>query len=273
MTPDSRIILNIGTLPGTLESKLSAANQLGFKAIEAGNADLAEPNHNIRNNAQLLRNSNLTISAFHELQNFLGHSEELMKYNVNLAKFNLRLMGDIGANLLIVSPATDNYCDLELDRMAAELRCLAILGTVRGVSIGFKPLPWSQTINTYHDAIRLIDKANNANLKLIIDNVAFTERSNTELKALINNIQIDSIGLVQLSALADNQDTSKKPTRYLPSPSHRSPYIEELVVELEARGYNGLYSLFAETVTCDDNRTIHEQIKASYDYIQSLRKV
>ncbi|WP_290701061.1 TIM barrel protein [Amphritea sp.] len=246
---ENRIILNVGVLPYNLEKKLKLAAQLKFDVIEIGNIDLTSPDQNLQTNAKTLQRSALKIAAFHELKDFLGHPSNLMNYKMNLAKSNLRLMEDVGANLLIVSPATENYSKPDLQRMVDELRALAILGTVRGVRIGFKPLPWSQSINNYRDAIELITQACNANLCLVIDNVALRHCSDEGLAELIKDIPMDMVGLVQLSAI-DSPKPEKEhiiPARMLATSASHEPVIPKLIDLMEQQGYRGRYSLYAES--------------------------
>ncbi|MBR9869260.1 MAG: TIM barrel protein [Oceanospirillales bacterium] len=271
---EDRIILNVGVLPYRLEKKLALAEQLGFGVIEIGNTDLTTPDQNLQTNASILQNSALKVAAFHELKDFLGHPSHLMDYKMNLAKSNLRLMENVGADLLIVSPATENYSKPDLQRMVEELRALAMLGTVRGVRIGFKPLPWSESINNYQDAITLITQANNANLCLVIDNIALRHCSDEGLATLIRAIPMEMVGLVQLSAI-HNQDSVQHttiPTRMLPTKADHEPVIPELIRLMEQQGYQGRYSLYAQSIPyrgCSEE-IVSAEISNSLAYVKAL---
>ena len=268
-----RIILNVAFLPGNLEAKLKQAAALEFSAIEIGNTDLTSTDQTLQSNACLLRASELKVAAFHELRDFLGHPSHLMEYKMNLAKSNLRLMAEINADLLLVTPALKNNSKTGLEAMVEPLKALAMLGTVRGVRIGLKPLPSSKSLSNYAQVISLLNKTDHANLCLVIDNISLQNSSAASVVKMLQAVPIELIGLVQLSAVegGSGELTENISTR-LPTAGSFAPYVERIITILEKRGYAGFYSLNADVFSYPtfSGTMIHSAVIDSLHYLQKL---
>lgn len=264
----SRVILNLSLMTGSLAQKLGRAAALNFSAIEVGNNDMTSSEQSLPTSTKVLADSPLSVAAFHELKDFLGHPSHMMEYKMNLAKANLQLMSQVNADLLLVTPTLSRYKETDPQRQAKELRALAVLATVRGVRIGFKPLRQSPAIGSYEQSLDLLKRVNNSNLCLVLDNLALRQSDATALQDFVATIPIESIGLVQLSAAQSN----KHPLRLLPTAHRNAPLVKALIEVLEQRGYQGCYSLNADAQAYHTQSVgvIDAEVTQSLNYIQGL---
>ncbi|TCK09547.1 sugar phosphate isomerase/epimerase family protein [Marinobacterium mangrovicola] len=188
------------SLTGSLDDKLKAITAAGFRSVELGALDLSGSSDGVSGSVELIKQSGVQISALQEVKDFGGHSGRILAYKMELAKSYLRLMRRLGCRLLIVTPATSTHVKLDADRIAADLRTLATLATPLGVKIGFKPLSWSPSINSYDAAWDLIQQADNSNLSLVLD--SYQLQAQMQAPDVLDEIPASAISLVQLSDFA-----------------------------------------------------------------------
>ncbi len=234
------------SLTGSLEEKLRAISQAGFDAVELGALDLSGTKDGISGSVERIRSSGLRISALQEVRDFGGHSGRIMAYKLELAKTYLQLMARLGCRLLIVTPATSSHASVDIDRMAADLRTLATLATLRGIRIGFKPLAWAHDVHNYPLAWDIIKRAGNTNLSLVID--SFHLLAQAQGPESLAKIPVERISLVQLSdfamsaipALEDQIDIARH-ARLYPGEGSHGQSIRELIRYCQDIGYQGDY--------------------------------
>ncbi|GGB94933.1 hypothetical protein GCM10011352_21290 [Marinobacterium zhoushanense] len=188
------------SLTGTLEEKLDAISASGFSSVELGALDLSGSADGVSGSVTRLKQSGVGICALQEIKDFGGHSGRILAYKMELAKSYIQLMHKLDCRLLIVTPATSVHVKHDMDKIASDLRALATLATPKGVRIGFKPLSWSPSVNTYAAAWELIQRADTANLGLVID--SYQLMAQTHSPERLDHIPASAISLVQLSDFA-----------------------------------------------------------------------
>lgn len=232
------------SLTGTLEEKLAAIKNAGFDAIELGALDLSGAQEGITGAEARLRESGIGISALQALKDFGGHSGRILAYKMELAKSYLQLMSRLGCQLLIVTPATSMHLTPDFDKIASDLRTLATLAIPKGIKIGFKPLSWSPTVNSYASAWEVLQRADNANLSLVID--SYQLQAQMQSTETLDQIPSAAISLVQLSdftqtwvPLIEDQIDIARHYRLYPGEGSHGKSIAELIAYLMQRGYQG----------------------------------
>ncbi|MBR9885893.1 MAG: sugar phosphate isomerase/epimerase, partial [Oceanospirillales bacterium] len=232
------------SLTGTLEEKLNAIKTAGFRSVELGALDLSGSEGGVSGSVTRLKDSGIQISALQEIKDFGGHSGRILAYKMELAKSYIQLMHKLGSKLLIVTPATSVHVKHDIDKIASDLRALATLATPKGVRIGFKPLSWSPSVNTYAAAWDLVQRADTSNLGLVIDSYQLLAQTHRPEK--LDHIPASAISLVQLSDFAmtsvplveDQIDIARHHRLYPGEGSHGSS-ICDLVQYCTDKGYTG----------------------------------
>ncbi|WP_036233561.1 sugar phosphate isomerase/epimerase family protein [Marinobacterium litorale] len=264
------------SLTGSLEEKLAAVRSAGFGAIELGALDLSGDPEGVSGAIARLKASGLKISALQEVKDFGGHSGRIMAYKMELAKSHLKLMAKLGCKLLIVTPATSIHVKLDAEKVASDLRTLATLATPKGIRIGLKPLSWSPSINNYTTAWELIQRADNANLSLVID--SYQLLAQMQSPDTLDPIPASAISLVQLSdfamtsvPLVEDQIDIARHYRLYPGEGSHGAAISDLVAYCLNKGYRGdfVFDVYNDKyLSLSAEESLKHALKAR-DWIQS----
>jgi sugar phosphate isomerase/epimerase len=242
--PTPNFSISTLSLTGSLEDKLTAIRGAGFDSVELGALDLSGDPDGVSGAIERLKHSGIRISALQEVKDFGGHSGRILAYKMELAKSYLQLMARLGCTLLIVTPATSVHARLDAEKVAADLRTLATLATPKGIRIGFKPLSWSPSVSDYATAWELLQRADNANLSLVID--SYQLLAQMQSPDTLDAIPASAISLVQLSDFAmtavpllEDQIDIARHYRLYPGEGSHGGAITELIAYWLDRGYSG----------------------------------
>jgi 4-hydroxyphenylpyruvate dioxygenase len=166
------------SLGGKLPDKLDAIAAAHFDGVEIFEPNLRSYAGTAREIGQHSRNLGLSIDLFQPLRDFEGVSDEQLRLNFDRAEAAFDTMGDLGAPLMLVCSNTEADVSDDEERIAAQLSQLAERAGRRGLKIGYEALAWGTTVATFDKAFRIVERANNPHLGLVLDSFHTLVRSN-----------------------------------------------------------------------------------------------
>src|SRR5499427_915704 len=115
------------TLAGPLATKLRAIRDAGFTQVMLNAADIVGDPGGESAALGAVRASGLRVTGFQVLRDFEGLAGHLHTYKVDVAKSMLEMCHALGSKVLLVCSSTSTHATGEVDKIAADLRKLAIL--------------------------------------------------------------------------------------------------------------------------------------------------
>lgn len=235
------------TLAGTLEAKLEAMAAAGFPQVMLSARDLTGHPGGVEAAIAAVRASGLRITGFQVLRDFEGLSGHLHGYKVDIARSMLELCAALGSRVLLACSSTSRHASQDPDDIARDLRKLAMLAVPLGIKVAYEGLSWGRTINEYTTAWDVICRADCPNLGIGIDSFHIFA-AKTSLDA-IDDLDPERIFLVQLSDLMwhdvpsfEERMATARSMRVFPGEGVHSDQLADLVLRLDAIGYDGDYS-------------------------------
>ena len=252
------------TLAGPLEAKLDAMRAAGFRQVMLGARDVAGHPGGVAAAVAAVRASGLRPTGFQVLRDFEGLSGHLHGYKVDIAKSMLRMCESLGSRVLLACSSTSRHASQDLDELARDLRKLAMLAVPLGIRVAYEGLSWGRTVNEFTTAWDVVTRADCPNLGLGLDSFHIFA-ANTPLEA-IDELDPERVFLVQLSDFMWNETptfeermTTARTFRVFPGEGVHSEALAELVLRLQALGYQGDYSF---EVFNDDYQQLPLQVVA-----------
>ncbi len=235
------------TLAGPLEAKLRAIKGAGFSQVMLKANDLVGHPDGLDAAVRAVRESGLRGTGFQVLRDFEGLSGHLHEYKVDIAKSMLQMCAALGCKVLLACSSTSAHATDDLDRIAADLRKLAMLALPLGIRIAYEGLSWGRTINEFTTAWDVVCRADCPNLGLGIDSY-HVFAAKTPLDE-IDYLDPSKIFLVQLADFMwqetktfEERMTTARTFRVFPGEGVHSEALAELVQKLDRLGYTGDYS-------------------------------
>jgi len=235
------------TLAGPLEAKLEAMAQAGFGQVMLKANDLVGHPDGWQAAVKAVHDSGLRGTGFQVLRDFEGLSGHLHHYKVEIAKRMLEMCAALGCKVLLVCSSTSTHASSDLDHLARDLRKLALLAIPYGIRIAYEALSWGRTVNEFTTAWDVVSRADCPNLGLGIDSFHIFA-AQTPLEE-IDYLQADKIFLVQLADFMwqetrtfEERMTTARTFRVFPGEGVHSEQLVQLVLKLDALGYQGDYS-------------------------------
>jgi len=239
--------MDTASLAGSLEGKLAAVRQAGFSQVMIAANDVVGHPSGVKAGVQAVRDSGLRVTGLEALRDFEGLDGRMHAYKVDVAKSMLEVCGELGGHLLLVEATTSTHAAADAERIARDLRMLAILAIPMGIRIAYKGMAWSRTTKNFAAAGDLVFRANCPNLGVAIDafDVIAARISREELDA----IDPEQIYLVQLSdymwqEIRSTEEEAATAThfRVFPGEGAHSDGLADFITKLDAIGYCGNYS-------------------------------
>jgi sugar phosphate isomerase/epimerase len=235
------------TLAGPLEAKLEAIREAGFRQVMLKANDLVGHPQGWKAAVQAVRASGLRGTGFQVLRDFEGLSGHLHAYKVDIAKAMLEMCAALDCKVLLACSSVSTHASQDLDHLARDLRKLAMLAVPFGIRIAFEGLSWGRTINEFTTAWDVVCRADCPNLGIGIDSFHVLA-ARTPLAAL-EDLDPARIFLVQLSDFMwqetrtfEERIATARTFRVFPGEGVHTQEIAELVLKLDALGYDGDYS-------------------------------
>jgi sugar phosphate isomerase/epimerase len=194
-----------------------------------------------------VRESGLIVTGLEALRDFEGLDGRMHAYKVDVAKSMLEVCGQLDGRLLLVEASTSTHATADAERIARDLRMLAILAIPMGIRIAYKGVAWSRTTKDFTAAGDLVFRANCPNLGVAID--AFDVIAARISREEVDAIDPEQIFLVQLSDYmwqeirsAEEQAATATHFRVFPGEGAHSEGLADFITKLDAIGYCGDYS-------------------------------
>ena len=239
--------MDTASLAGSLESKLAAVRGAGFSQVMISASDVVGHPSGIDAGVRAVRESGLIVTGLEALRDFEGLDGRMHEYKVDVAKSMLEVCGRLGGRLLLVEASTSTHATADADRIARDLRMLAILAIPMGIRIAYKGMAWSRTTKDFTAAGELVYRANCPNLGVAID--AFDVIAARISREEVDAIDPEQIFLVQLSDYmwqeirsTEEQAATATHFRVFPGEGAHSDGLADFVTKLDAIGYCGDYS-------------------------------
>ncbi len=235
------------SLAGPLEAKLRAIKGAGFSQVMLKANDLVGHPDGLDAAVRAVRESGLRGTGFQVLRDFEGLSGHLHEYKVDIAKSMLQMCEALGCKVLLACSSTSAHATQDLDKIAADLRKLAMLALPLGIRIAYEGLSWGRTVNEFTTAWDVVCRADCPNLGIAIDSYHIFA-AKTPLDE-IDYLDPSKIFLVQLADFMwqetktfEERMTTARTFRVFPGEGVHSEALEELVLKLDRLGYAGDYS-------------------------------
>ncbi|MGZ5269774.1 MAG: sugar phosphate isomerase/epimerase family protein [Ramlibacter sp.] len=235
------------TLAGPLEAKLQAIAEAGFGQVMLKANDLVGHPAGWKAAVQAVKASGLRGTGFQVLRDFEGLAAHLHQYKVDIAKSMLEMCAALGCTVLLACSSTSTHASQDLDAIARDLRKLAMLAVPLGIRIAYEGLSWGRTVNEYTTAWDVVCRADCPNLGIAIDSFHILA-ARTPLEE-IAGLDPQRIFLVQLSDFMwqeartfEERIATARTFRVFPGEGVHTPQLVDLVLRLDALGYQGDYS-------------------------------
>jgi len=130
------------SLAGPLEAKLRAIRGAGFDQVMLSARDVVNEPSGLDAAVEVVRNSGLLVTGFQVLRDFEGLDGHLHQYKVDIAKTMIEMCAALGCKVLLACSSTSQHATGDMDRIARDLRKLAMLALPYGIRVAFEALSW-----------------------------------------------------------------------------------------------------------------------------------
>jgi sugar phosphate isomerase/epimerase len=235
------------SLAGSIEAKLAAMKAAGFEQVMLKANDLVGHPGGLQAAAAVCKASGMRPTGFQVLRDFEGLSGHLHDYKIEIAKSMLRMAHSLGAPVLLACSSVSAHATEDLDKIAADLRKLAMLAVPYGIKIAYEALSWGRTIHELPQSWDVVCRADAPNLGLCVDSyhILAANTSPEEIDAL----DASKIFLVQLADFMweetqsfEDRMTTARTFRVFPGEGVHSDALVDIVLRLDKLGYQGDYS-------------------------------
>ncbi len=235
------------SLAGPIEAKLEAMLQAGFSQVMLKANDLVGHPQGLQAAVKAVKASGLRGTGFQVLRDFEGLSGHLHDYKVDIAKSMLEMAAALDCKVLLACSSVSAHATHDLDKIAKDLRKLAMLAVPFGIKIAYEGLSWGRTINEFTTSWDVVCRADAPNLGICVDSFHVLA-AKTPLEEL-DFLDPRKIFLVQLADFMWNETKSfeermqtARTFRVFPGEGVHSEALVELVTRLDRLGYSGDYS-------------------------------
>ena len=230
------------SISGDLPAKLAAIAEAGFDGVEIFENDFLAYDATPREVGQMVREAGLELNLFQPFSDFEGMPEPQRARAFDRAERKFDLMGELGADLILVCSNTSAVSLGGVDRAAADLRELGERAARRGIRIGFEALAWGRHVSDHRDAWEIVRRADHAHVGIILD--SFHTLSRKIDPNSIRSIPGDKIFLVQLAdAPRIDMDILYWSRHFRNMPGEGDLPVKDFLAAIAATGYDGWLSL------------------------------
>jgi 4-hydroxyphenylpyruvate dioxygenase len=230
------------SLSGSLEQKLAAAASAGFDGVEIFEPDLVASPLSPARVRETAAGLGLSIDMYQPFRDFEGVGPDRLEANLRRARHKFELMGELGADTLLVcsNVAEDAIGDPELS--AAQLYRLADEAAEHGVRIAFEALAWGRHISDYRAAWDIVQRAGHPALGTCLDSFHILSRGSDP--AAIEQIPGEKIFFLQLAdAPVLGMDVLQWSRHHRCFPGQGGFDLAAFMGHVQAAGYRGPWSL------------------------------
>lgn len=230
------------SISGDFNEKLAAISAAGFDGIEIFENDFLAFDGGPREVGQMVRDHGLEISLFQPFRDFEGMPEPQRARAFDRAERKFDLMGELGADLVLICSNVSPLALGGTDRTAADFNELGERAAKHGIRVGYEALAWGRHVNDHRDAWEIVRRADHPNVGLILD--SFHTLARKIDPETIRSIPGDRIFFVQLAdAPQIEMDLLYWSRHFRNMPGEGDLDVIGFVRAVAATGYNGVLSL------------------------------
>ncbi len=230
------------SISGDLREKLDAIARAGFYGVEIFENDFLIYDASPKEVGQMVRDAGLTLTLFQPFRDFEGMPEPFRQRAFDRAERKFDIMGELGAELMLICSSTSPIAMGGIDRIADDFALLGERAAKRGLRVGYEALAWGRHISDHRDAWEVVRRANHPNIGLILD--SFHTLSRKIDVGSIRSIPADKIFIVQLAdAPAFDMDLLYWSRHFRNMPGEGDLPVVEFMRAVSATGYDGVISL------------------------------
>jgi sugar phosphate isomerase/epimerase len=235
------------SLAGPIEAKLEAMQRAGFGQVMLKANDLVGHPQGLDAAVKAVKTSGLRGTGFQVLRDFEGLSGHLHDYKVDIAKSMLEMAAKLDCKVLLACSSVSAHASQDLDKIAKDLRKLAMLAVPFGIKIAYEGLSWGRTINEFTTAWDVVCRADAPNLGICVDSyhVLAAKTPLVELDFLdpakIFLVQLADFMWSETKSFEERRDTART-FRVFPGEGVHNDDLVDLVLRLDKLGYSGDYS-------------------------------
>lgn len=229
-------------LGGSLEEKLLAIAQAGFRAVEVFEEDLAGFPGTPRELRALAKDLGLRIVALQPLRDYEGMPEPYRSRNRERALRWLDLVAELGTELTYVCSNTSPLALDDPEAIAEDLHALAEMAASRGLRVGYEALAWGRHVKDWPRAWEMVRRADHPHLGLVLDSFHCFVRNNPLPESA--DLPGEKLFLVQLSDAPNLlMDPLALSRHHRAMPGQGDWPMEAFLRAVLATGYRGVISL------------------------------
>ncbi|WP_046728421.1 bifunctional sugar phosphate isomerase/epimerase/4-hydroxyphenylpyruvate dioxygenase family protein [Streptomyces humi] len=230
------------SLSGSLTEKLTAASRAGFDGVEIFENDLLASPLSPREVRARCADLGLTVDLYQPLRDIEAVPEGEFGRNLRRARHKFELMGELGADTVLVCSSVSPSA-VDDDALAArQLSELASLAADFGIRVAYEALAWGRHVSTYDHAWRIVEAAGHPALGTCLDSFHILSRG-SDPKG-IEDIPGEKIFFLQLAdAPLLAMDVLQWSRHYRCFPGQGGFDVAGLVRHVLRTGYDGPLSL------------------------------
>ena len=185
------------SISGDLREKLAAIATAGFDGVEIFENDFLAFDGGPAEVGRMVRDHGLEILLFQPFRDFEGMPEPQRARAFERAERKFDLMGELGADTVLVCSNVSPLALGGIDRAAADFRELGERAARHGIRVGYEALAWGRHVDDHRDAWEIVRRADHDNVGLIVDSFHTLARGIDP--ETIRSIPGDRIFFVQLA--------------------------------------------------------------------------
>lgn len=230
------------SISGDLPEKLTAIAAAGFDGVEIFENDFLAFEGGPKEVGRMVRDHGLEISLFQPFRDFEGMPEPQRARGFDRVERKFDLMGELGADLVLVCSNVSPLSLGGIDRAADDFRELGERAANHEIRVGFEALAWGRHVNDHRDAWEIVRRANHPNVGLILD--SFHTLARKIDPETIRSIPGDRIFFVQLAdAPKIDMDLLYWSRHFRNMPGEGDLDVISFMRAIAATGYDGVLSL------------------------------
>ncbi len=244
--PRNPLFMNTILLGGTTEQKILAAHVAGFDQLEIWNQDVNAFDGNPETFGNWMREQSISVTDYQIIRDFDGAPDDVRESKRVQALNELDTAVKIGATVVLTTASSDQRC--VASRIDEDMRWLAREAAARHLKIAYENLSWSAVNYTLPAVWGVVERLNEPNLGVVIDNFHIFARGRDARD--LEDIPMDRIYVVQLSDLNPGQLCDPAQEGYLEQlidtarhrrllPGDGQYPIETILQPLRAANYSG----------------------------------
>ena len=237
-----RLSVATTSVPGDLKVKLESIAEAGFTGVEIFQPDLTGFAGTPREVGQHAAALGLSIDVFQPFHDFEGLEGDAR--NLALARLDhaLDLMGELGAQTLLVGSSTHPEASGNPKVVQSDLRDLAERAAARNLRAAFLALPWARHVRTEMQALEVVQAVDHPALGLALN--SYFSMADGSQPAHLRDIPGDRLFHVQLSdAPVVEADIRRLKSHFGLLPGQGGLNLTGFVRVIARTGYEGPWSL------------------------------